>query len=73
MGKHQAFTVPIRGNGKALELGAWCLMSETFLYLSGEIHLICRCLIGKVLRYVSQHHHTHTFNSGGNIGSCDGS
>ena len=30
MGKHQAFTVPISGNGKKLEIGAWCLISETF-------------------------------------------
>ena len=52
MGKHPAFTVPICGNGKALELGAWCLISETFLYLSRVIHLIGRCLIGEVLRYM---------------------
>ena len=54
MGKHQAFTMPICGRGKALELGAWCLISETFLDLSGVIHLIGRCLIGEVLRYVSE-------------------
>ena len=57
LGKHQAFTVPIRGNGKALELGVWWLISEAFLYLSGMIHLIGRCLRGEVLRY-----------SGGNTG-----
>ena len=51
MGKHPAFTVPICGNGKALEPGAWCLISETFLYLSRVIHLIGRCLIGEALRY----------------------
>mgnify|MGYP001793215231 FL=1 len=45
MGKHQAITVPIRGNGKALEVGAWILISERFLYLSGAIHLIGRCLM----------------------------
>ena len=28
--KHQAFAVPVCGNGKVLELGAWCLISETF-------------------------------------------
>ena len=43
--------MPIGGNGKALELGAWCLIIETFLYLSGVIHLIGRCLIGDELRY----------------------
>ena len=52
MGKHQAFNVPICGNEKALKLGAWCLICETFLYLSGVIHLIGRCLIGEVLRYI---------------------
>ena len=52
MGKHRAFTVPICGTGKALELGAWCLMSETFLYLSGVIHLVGRCLIGEALQYL---------------------
>ena len=52
MGKHQAFTVPILGKGKALELDAWCLISETFLYLSGVIHLIGQGLIGEVLRYI---------------------
>ena len=52
MGKNQAFTLPIYGNGKALEVGAWCLISSTFLYLSGVIHLIGRCLIGEVLRYI---------------------
>ena len=52
LGKHQAFTVPICGNEKLLELGAWCLISETFLYLSAVIHLIGRCLIGEVLRYI---------------------
>ena len=36
----------IRSNGKALELGAGCLISETFVYLSGVINLIGRCLIG---------------------------
>ena len=41
----------IRRNGKALDLSAWCLISETFLYLSGVIHLIGQCLIGEVLRY----------------------
>ena len=50
-GKYQAFTAAIRGNGKALELGAWCLISETFLYQSGVIHLKRLCLIGEVLRY----------------------
>ena len=52
MGKHQAFIVPICGNGKAIELGALCLMSETFLYLSGVIHLVGWCLKSEVLRYV---------------------
>ena len=52
MGKHQAFTVPIRGHKRALELSAWCLTSETFLYQSGVIYLIGRCLIGEVLRYI---------------------
>ena len=51
MGKRKAFTVPICENEKALELGAWCLISETFLYLSGAIHLIGRCLLGEVLWY----------------------
>ena len=51
MGKHETFTVTIRGDGKALELGAWCLISETFLYLSGVIQLIGQSLIGEVLRY----------------------
>ena len=41
----------IGSNGKMLKLGAGCLISETFLYLSGVIHLIGRCLIGEVLRY----------------------
>ena len=50
-GKYQTFTVQICEPGKALDLGAWCLISETFLYLSGVIHLIGRCLIGEVLRY----------------------
>ena len=50
-GKYQAFTVAIRSNGKALELGAGCIISETFLYLSGVIHLIGQCFIGEVLRY----------------------
>ena len=36
----------IRSNGKALELDAGCLISETYLYLSGVIHLIGRCLLG---------------------------
>ena len=40
MWKHQAFPVPICGNGKALYLGGWCLISETLLYLRGVIHLI---------------------------------
>ena len=31
--------------------GAWYLISETFLYLSGVIYLIGRCLIGEVLQY----------------------
>ena len=44
----QAFTVAIRSNGKALALGAWCLINETCLYLSGVIHLIDRCLMGEV-------------------------
>ena len=35
-----------------LDLGACCLMSEAFLYLRGMIHLIDRCLIGEVLRYI---------------------
>ena len=52
MRKHQALTLPIRVNVKALELGACRLVSETFLYLSGVIHLIARCLIGEVLRYM---------------------
>ena len=30
LGKPQAFTVPIRGNKKALELSAWSLISKTF-------------------------------------------
>ena len=42
--KNRAFTVPIRGNGYALELGAGCLRGETFLYLSGVLwHVICCC------------------------------
>ena len=35
----------------ALELGARCLISETFLYLSGMIHLIAWCLVGEVIWY----------------------
>ena len=37
-------------NGKALELGAWCVISDTFLYmyLSWVIHLIGWFLIGEV-------------------------
>ena len=50
MGKHLAFTVQICGNEQALRLGAWCLTSETFLFLSGVIHLIGWCLIGEVLQ-----------------------
>ena len=50
-GKYQAITVAIRSNGKALDLGAWCFISETFLYLSGVIHLKGRCLIGEVIQY----------------------
>ena len=42
----------IRSNGKTLELGSWCLISKTFLYLSMMIHLICRCFIGEILRYI---------------------
>ena len=38
----------ILSNGKTLELGAGCLISETFLYLSGVIQLIGRCLTGEV-------------------------
>ena len=30
MGKHQAFPMKIRGKEKALELGAWCLISFIF-------------------------------------------
>ena len=48
-GKHQAFTVPICRNWKALELGAWCLISEAFLYLSEGIRLLCWCLIDEVM------------------------
>ena len=44
-------TAPIHGNGKALELGARCLKSETFSYLSGMIHLTARCLVGEVIWY----------------------
>ena len=51
MGKNSSFTVPICGNLKVLELGAWCHISELFLYLSGVIHLIGQYLIGEVLRY----------------------
>ena len=43
--------MPICGNLKVLELGAWCHISELFLYLSGVIHLIGQYLIGEVLRY----------------------
>ena len=39
-GKYQAFTVAICSNGKALELGSGYLISETFLCLSGVIHVI---------------------------------
>ena len=46
----------IRSNGKALQLGAGCLKSETFLYLSGVIHHIGWCLIGEVLRYIHIYH-----------------
>ena len=49
--KYQAFTLAIRSNQKALELGAGCLISETFSYLIGVIHLIGRRLIGELLRY----------------------
>ena len=42
MGKHQTFTVPSRINEKVLELGARCLIMETFSYLSGVIYLIGR-------------------------------
>ena len=52
VGKHEAFTVLIRRNERALELGAWCLISETFLYLSGVIYLIAGAFIGEVLRYI---------------------
>ena len=52
MGNHQAFTLPICRGGKTLEVGTWCLLSETFLYLSEVIHLIGRCLIGEVSRYI---------------------
>ena len=51
-GKYQAFIAAIRGNRKALEIGTGCPISETFLYPSGAIHLIGRCLIGEVLRYI---------------------
>ena len=44
--------MPICTNGKALELGARCLISETFLYLNGLIYLTGHCLIGEVLRYM---------------------
>ena len=44
-GKYQAFTMAIFNKGKALELGAGCLISEKFLYLSGVIHLIGQCLL----------------------------
>ena len=43
--------MPIGRNGRALELGAWGVLSETFLYLSGVIHLIGQCLRGEVLWY----------------------
>ena len=46
LGKYQAFAVPVCRRIKALELGAWCVISEAFLCLSGVIHLIGRCLIG---------------------------
>ena len=39
-GKYQALTVAICSNGKALELGSGYLISETFLCLSGVIHVI---------------------------------
>ena len=48
MGKHQVSTVPIRGNEKMLDIGEKCLIRETFLYLSGVIHLIGRCFMGEV-------------------------
>ena len=42
-GKYQALTVAICCNGKALELEAGCV-NDTFLYLSGAIHLIAGAL-----------------------------
>ena len=55
-GKYQAFTVAIRNNGKTLQLGAGCLIGETFLHLSGVIHLIGRSLIVEVLQYIFSMH-----------------
>ena len=51
-GKYYAFTVATCSNGKALELGAECLISEALLYLNGAIHHTGWCLIGEVLRSV---------------------
>ena len=45
MGQHQAFTVQICGNGKALELVARCLMSETFLtWIKVYRYSYCICI-----------------------------
>ena len=67
--------MPARGNGKALELGAWSLISEVFLYLNGVIHLIGRCLIGEVLQYkvllVDMMHHVSGYASSAAATACD--
>ena len=49
----------IHSNGKKLEVGAGCLISETFLYLSGAIHLIGWYLIGEVIRYMFEDTHLY--------------
>ena len=56
-------SVPICGIGKALDLGAWCVISGTFLYLSGVIHFIGRCPIGEVLQLVFVTHESLLLDS----------
>ena len=55
----------IHSDGKKLEVGAGCLISEAFLYLSGGIHLIGWCLLVEVLRYMFED--THLFFSFGSF------
>ena len=38
-GKYQTFAVLIWEPGKTIDLGAWSLISETVVYLSGVIHI----------------------------------